>query len=161
MDASRFDRLTRSLSTADSRRRVLGGLLLGALGLLGSQGVEDAAAHNPLASCKKKSGKAKKKCVKKAKAHNATHTVAAPPPPPPPPPTCTDGVKNGTETDIDCGGSCPECANGKACQGAGDCASGKCVSQVCRACADIACTTTSFCTAVGCGTCRAGGTCGD
>jgi alpha-tubulin suppressor-like RCC1 family protein len=26
--------------------------------------------------------------------------------------TCTDGVKNGTETDVDCGGSCPACAVG-------------------------------------------------
>lgn len=25
-------------------------------------------------------------------------------------PTCTDGIKNGTETGIDCGGSCPPCA---------------------------------------------------
>ena len=25
-------------------------------------------------------------------------------------PTCTDGVKNGTETGVDCGGSCPACA---------------------------------------------------
>lgn len=28
---------------------------------------------------------------------------------PPPGPTCTDGIKNGTETGIDCGGSCPPC----------------------------------------------------
>ncbi len=27
----------------------------------------------------------------------------------PPAPTCTDGIKNGTETGIDCGGSCPAC----------------------------------------------------
>lgn len=26
-----------------------------------------------------------------------------------PPPTCSDGAKNGTETGIDCGGSCPAC----------------------------------------------------
>ena len=30
-------------------------------------------------------------------------------------PTCTDGVKNGTETDVDCGGACSPCADGKAC----------------------------------------------
>jgi hypothetical protein len=28
---------------------------------------------------------------------------------PPPVPTCTDGVKNGEETAIDCGGTCPRC----------------------------------------------------
>jgi hypothetical protein len=27
----------------------------------------------------------------------------------PPAPTCTDGIQNGTETGIDCGGSCPPC----------------------------------------------------
>lgn len=31
-------------------------------------------------------------------------------PPPPPAPSCTDGIKNGTETGIDCGGGCPPCA---------------------------------------------------
>lgn len=32
-----------------------------------------------------------------------------------PPPTCTDGIQNGTETGVDCGGSCPPCAcNGTA-----------------------------------------------
>lgn len=28
----------------------------------------------------------------------------------PPTPTCADGVKNGTETGVDCGGNCPPCA---------------------------------------------------
>ncbi|MBI4699582.1 MAG: hypothetical protein HY744_00200, partial [Deltaproteobacteria bacterium] len=38
---------------------------------------------------------------------------------------CEDGLKNGSETDVDCGGSCPaKCANCKACLVAGDCASG-------------------------------------
>jgi hypothetical protein len=41
--------------------------------------------------------------------------------------TCTDGVKNGQETDIDCGGPlCPKCVNGKMCVQASDCASGSC-----------------------------------
>ena len=39
----------------------------------------------------------------------------------------TDGVKNGTETDIDCGGpSAPVCAAGKTCAVGGDCDSGFC-----------------------------------
>ncbi len=29
-----------------------------------------------------------------------------------PPPTCTDGIQNGTETGVDCGGSCPPCPTG-------------------------------------------------
>jgi len=30
----------------------------------------------------------------------------------PPAPTCTDGVQNGNETGVDCGGSCPACGGG-------------------------------------------------
>jgi hypothetical protein len=48
--------------------------------------------------------------------------------------TCSDGVKNGTETDVDCGGgTCPACSNGKACQVSSDCQSVDCVSGVCSA----------------------------
>lgn len=42
MDGSRFDTLTRNLFQAGSRRRALGGLLIGTLSLLGSQ-TEQAA----------------------------------------------------------------------------------------------------------------------
>jgi hypothetical protein len=43
------------------------------------------------------------------------------------PATCSDGVHNGTESDVDCGGSkCPPCTNGKRCRSAGDCRSGYC-----------------------------------
>ena len=50
---------------------------------------------------------------------------------PAPPPPCEDGLKNGTETAIDCGGSsCAakgfRCGTGQACVSPGDCASGKC-----------------------------------
>ena len=52
------------------------------------------------------------------------------------PATCTDAVKNGEETDVDCGGSCGQCDDGKACEVRGDCASdvckgGKCITPVC------------------------------
>ncbi|NNL92387.1 MAG: T9SS type A sorting domain-containing protein [Saprospiraceae bacterium] len=30
----------------------------------------------------------------------------------PPPPTCTDGIQNGNETGVDCGGDCPPCNTG-------------------------------------------------
>jgi alpha-tubulin suppressor-like RCC1 family protein len=43
----------------------------------------------------------------------ATHLCAAP--------TCADGVKNGTETDTDCGGPCPGCTDGKKCNTVADC----------------------------------------
>ncbi|MBK8254060.1 MAG: hypothetical protein IPK82_15520 [Polyangiaceae bacterium] len=42
-------------------------------------------------------------------------------------PICTDVVKNGNETDVDCGGpQCPDCVNGKLCSVGGDCVSGVC-----------------------------------
>ena len=41
--------------------------------------------------------------------------------------TCTDEIKNGSETAVDCGGSCPNnCANGSVCVNGGDCISGYC-----------------------------------
>jgi beta-glucosidase len=47
-------------------------------------------------------------------------------------PTCTDGIRNGSETDIDCGGSCPnDCADGKLCGVNGDCTGNNCVSGTC------------------------------
>ncbi|MBX3196931.1 MAG: hypothetical protein KF894_02140 [Labilithrix sp.] len=46
------------------------------------------------------------------------------------PPTSGDGIKNGTETDIDCGGgaptNAPRCDAGKACAAPNDCRSGGC-----------------------------------
>jgi hypothetical protein len=42
------------------------------------------------------------------------------------PATSTDGLKNGTETDVDCGGGAPKCIFGKTCSVAGDCSSAAC-----------------------------------
>jgi hypothetical protein len=41
--------------------------------------------------------------------------------------SCTDGYKDSDESDVDCGGGCPKCANGKSCWGSYDCLSDKCV----------------------------------
>lgn len=49
-----------------------------------------------------------------------------------PAPTCTDGVLNGNETSVDCGGSCPGCLAGAACKLGGDCATGVCNLASCR-----------------------------
>ncbi len=38
-------------------------------------------------------------------------------------PTCNDNVLNGQEVDVDCGGNCSKCADGKNCNAGGDCAS--------------------------------------
>ncbi|HJZ87197.1 MAG TPA: hypothetical protein VKN99_18615 [Polyangia bacterium] len=46
--------------------------------------------------------------------------------------SCRDGIRNGTETDIDCGGTCPPCADLKACAAATDCSSGVCMRQICQ-----------------------------
>ncbi len=40
--------------------------------------------------------------------------------------TCDDGMKNQDEIDIDCGGSCPRCSDGKSCLSRHDCASDFC-----------------------------------
>ena len=49
------------------------------------------------------------------------------------PASCGDMVKNGDESDLDCGGSCGPCATGEACGAAGDCASGVCTGSMCQA----------------------------
>lgn len=47
-------------------------------------------------------------------------------------PSCSNGVKDNDETDIDCGGSCPPCPEGKNCTQDSDCASGLvCENGVC------------------------------
>lgn len=48
-------------------------------------------------------------------------------------PTCMDMVKNGTETDVDCGGGCPtKCAAGEMCKVNSDCVGGTtCIMGVC------------------------------
>jgi len=43
-----------------------------------------------------------------------------------PDPTCDDGILNGDETDVDCGGSCDPCAVAATCDHDGDCATGMC-----------------------------------
>ena len=51
--------------------------------------------------------------------------------------SCEDDVKNGGETDVDCGGSqCPLCPAGRACSDFSECASQRCVDAQCL---DTAC----------------------
>ena len=48
---------------------------------------------------------------------------------PRPPPTCSDAMKNGRETDVDCGGPlCAQCSSGHICLTNSDCYSGLCVN---------------------------------
>jgi hypothetical protein len=47
--------------------------------------------------------------------------------------SCTDGIKNGDETAVDCGGaSCSPCPTASQCTDGSDCASAHCVDDVCR-----------------------------
>ncbi len=46
--------------------------------------------------------------------------------------SCTDGINNGIETDVDCGGEqCPVCADGLSCLDSQDCASNVCINNLC------------------------------
>jgi hypothetical protein len=113
VDANRFDAIARSLTTARSRRRAVALAVSGALASLLMPG--EAESHNISAKCKKLKGAKKKKCLKKAKAHNATHVVA---PPPPPPSGCPAGQR-----------SCPGrggCIAAAQCCTNADCVNGTC-----------------------------------
>lgn len=46
-------------------------------------------------------------------------------------PNCADCVKNGLETDVDCGGSCAPCRAGKVCTNGSECWSGVCAGSSC------------------------------
>ena len=125
MNVDRFDALSRSLSLTPSRRgalRLLAGLVFGSLVTLRAG---DAAAHDALKACKKKKGKQKKKCVKKARAHNATHTAA----PGGQVPACTPNCA-GKNCGLDgCGGLCGSCNDGTCTDGTCLCRGGEEVCQ--------------------------------
>ena len=48
-------------------------------------------------------------------------------------PKCDDGIKNGTESDVDCGGTCEGCSDGKFCAAGPDCMNGICNGGNCAA----------------------------
>src|SRR2546421_263374 len=51
---------------------------------------------------------------------------------------CDDGVRNGDETGVDCGGSCPRCQDGAGCRISADCVDDTCKGGMCgpAACVD-------------------------
>ncbi len=78
--------------------------------------------------------------------------------------TCDDGVRNGDETDVDCGGSCARCDEGDACEAATDCTSGVCAGDRCvpAACDDGVLNGDESdldCGGSACGPCATGGAC--
>ena len=153
MDHRQFDNLARSVATltrTSSRRAVARKLATFSLAAaLGSRiRLEEAEAHNALTACKKKSGKQKRKCIKKAKAHNATHRVPPPilivDPPPPEDKSCTNGATA-------CGGACVDTKNDpNHCGGCGQ----RCLEQ-----APATCGTTGQCVAGSCQRYEAGTIC--
>ena len=44
---------------------------------------------------------------------------------------CVDGLQNGAETDVDCGGLCKRCDDGKKCTNGADCTSNTCTEGLC------------------------------
>jgi hypothetical protein len=143
MESRQFDRFTRTWASDASRRSILGLLAGSAFGLAGLAASEAG----------KKGKKKVTLClngqtitVKKSKkgsllGQGATQGACAvsPPPPPrpsPPPPVnrCANGVKDGSESDIDCGGSCGRCEVLKACTSRDDCITARCSGGVCTAC---------------------------
>lgn len=161
MDPTRFDRLSRALATHSQRRRVLGLLaalpLAGALGgLLGPEGADGQGSGAGVGGgggrrhrrrrhtrdhgddkCNKKCGPCKRckdgTCTKKqdgtvcqgdGTCTNGRCTK----------PSCTDGIQNQGESDIDCGGPCPRCDNGRTCASRDDCATAFCKDGTCQNC---------------------------
>jgi hypothetical protein len=68
--------------------------------------------------------------------------------------SCNNGVKDGAETDVDCGTFCAPCGTGLTCVVGGDCASGVCSGSKCAAsCANAAeCASGQDCVAGACTT---------
>ncbi len=77
-------------------------------------------------------------------------------------PTCTDHLKDGKETDVDCGGSCSPCALDRGCATAADCQAGlACIGGVCSNCRTLDdCPRDQVCRAGLCGSCQTRDECG-
>ena len=111
MDPARFDAVLRSLAAGRSRRGLLAALTGGLL----------AALHSPFASA---DADARRRRRRKKRNRSSS-----------PPPPCANRVKDGAETDVDCGGGiCPRCADGLSCNSRNDCQSAVCSTGSCLTC---------------------------
>jgi hypothetical protein len=73
--------------------------------------------------------------------------------------SCTDGVKNGDETDVDCGGTCKPCPSGRGCKRDADCLPNTDNKSVCSL--HLSCTNPLNCPRFCDGACTNGGQDGD
>lgn len=152
MDSERFDAVIRAWTVGTPRRTALSLLAGGLAGLASLEVPETTAKKKKVTLCINGQTKLVKKS-KKAQylSQGATQGACAssPPSPPPPPPvaTCTDGVKNGAETDMDCGGgTCDKCPINKRCVVDFDCFSANCSGGQCAVCKfDADCPAGCFC----------------
>jgi hypothetical protein len=151
MNGSQFDRLVRVLTDRSTTRRALAGGLTGGsvAALFGRAPANEAAAHNPLAACRRIKQKRKRAlCVRRARQHNATHRTPQPVPLPTPvecvaddcpdPGPCKvracgdnvcapENVPNGTS----CGSNNETCGGGVCCPFGHTTCFGTCVSRAC------------------------------
>lgn len=145
MNPSRLDHLIIALTEVLSRRAIARSTFASLLGI-STVAVADAkrTKKKPCPPCK---GRRKSRCKKPlpdgtpcdggtCQAGSCIPSPPVLPPPPPPAPKCepADGVKNGTETGIDCGGLCKRCSNGQGCLTRDDCLSAFCANNVCQEC---------------------------
>lgn len=78
-------------------------------------------------------------------------------------PDCFDGVLNQEEVDVDCGGTCGPCVNGRKCTAPEGCVSGACADGVCAKVADCEESGEALCTRLGktCGSVSGVDKCGE
>ena len=139
MDSERFDEVVRAWTAGTPRRTVLG-LLAGSL--VGLAALDESAA-------KKKKHRRKKPKPGSPPASPPASPPTSPPASPPPPPAvdvCANGIKDGDETDIDCGGRCDKCRVNRQCIVDADCFTANCRNGKCTACQfDADCPAGCFC----------------
>ena len=139
MDDQRFDELTRKLAAGTTRRRLLGGLLGGALALLGPLGRERAAADHGCRHAGAACTRDRQCCSGDCRNGTCRCTASKQCPQPPTTEPCKKAVCTGTgrcaivakadgadcPTGICQGGACVECA------GNADCPTGMCQNNAC------------------------------
>lgn len=133
MDTNAFDGLTRALAGGASRRRLLGSLATLSIGgaALARFGQSDADAKRKR---KNKQTKKKKQNVDTPN-QDPNQNPNQDPNQGPNQNQCTDGTKNGAESDVDCGGgTCPRCQGGQICTSPNDCHTALCTGGTCQSC---------------------------